>query len=111
VPQASVDLVGSAGAMHLDLPFVNKVDVTSHVRIRRPAEDRPIGTFGDDSSRFEEETLAFENVNAYRDEFEAMVACVLVGAGPVVPLADSRGNVATLEALCTSAREGRSVFL
>ena len=55
--------------------------------------------------------MGFENVNGYQHEVEAVVACVLDGAEPVVSLADSRGNVATLEALCTSAREDRPVRL
>jgi hypothetical protein len=38
-----------------------------------------------------------------------MAAAVLDGAAPVVPLADSRDNVATLEALCRSARENQPV--
>ena len=58
-----------------------------------------MGTFGDDSSQLGEETLTFEDVDAYRDEVEALAACVLDGAEPVVSLADSRGNAATLEAL------------
>jgi len=110
VPQASVELIGSIGAIHLDLPYVNKVGVTSQVRICRVRPNRPSGTFGDASS-LEEETLTYENVNAYRDEVEAMVACILEGAEPVVSLADSRGNAAALEALCASARESRPVRL
>jgi predicted dehydrogenase len=111
VPQANVDLIGSAGTIHLDLPYVNKVGVTSRVRIRRPARDRSLGTFGDDSSRFEEETLTYENVNGYRNEVEAVAACVLDRAVSVVSLEDSRGNAATLESLCASAREGRVMRL
>src|SRR5262249_31225333 len=111
VPQADVDLIGSAGTVHLDLPYVNKVGVTSQVRVRRAGENRSSGTFGDASSPFEEETLIYENVNGYQHEVEAMVACILDGAKPIVSWADSRGNIATLEALCTSAREDRPVHL
>jgi predicted dehydrogenase len=50
-------------------------------------------------------------VNAYQHEVDALAACILDGAEPVVPLADSRGNVAALEALSLSAREGRPVRL
>jgi predicted dehydrogenase len=109
VPQANVDLVGSNGSIHLDLPYVNKVGVTSRVRICRAGENRSVGTFGDASSELDEEILTYENVNGYQHEVEAMAACVLDGAEPVVSLADSRGNVATLEALCASARDGRPV--
>ncbi len=111
VPQSNVDLIGSAGTIHLNLPYLNKVGVTSQVRICRAGVNRSLGTFGDTSSQFEEETLTYENVNGYQHEVEAVVACILDGAEPVVSLADSRGNVATLEALCASAREDRPVRL
>jgi predicted dehydrogenase len=111
VPQANVDLVGSAGTIHLDLPFINKVGVTSHVRICRAGESRSAGTFGDSSAPPEEEILTYEDVNGYQDEVEAMVTCVLDGVPPVVSLDDSRGNVATLEALSRSAREGKPIHL
>jgi len=111
VPQSNVDLIGSAGTIHLNLPYLNKAGVTSQVRICRAGVNRSLGTFGDTSSQFEEETLTYENVNGYQHEVEAVVACILDGAEPVVSLADSRGNVATLEALCASAREDRPVRL
>ncbi len=111
VPRADVDLIGSAGTIHLDLPYVNKVGVTSQVRICRAGGDRSLGTFGDAWSQFEEEILTYDNVNGYQHEVEAMVACILDGATPIVSLADSRGNVATLEALWASARENRPVRL
>lgn len=106
VPQANVDIIGSAGSMHLDLPFLNKVGIDAHLRIRRVGQERSVGTFSDSSSS-EEELLTFENVNAYRDEVVAMAASILDGMPPVVSLADSRDNVATLVALCASARDNR----
>jgi xylose dehydrogenase (NAD/NADP) len=110
-PQAEMEIIGSAGRIHLDLPYLNKVGVSSHVRIWRSGVSRAVGTFGDGVSHFDEEAITYENVQAYGDEIEAMAACVLDGADPVVPLAESRGNVAVLQALCTSAREGRPVRL
>jgi predicted dehydrogenase len=47
IPQADVELIGSAGKVQLDLPYVNKVGVTSHVRIGRVTGSRAVGTFGD----------------------------------------------------------------
>ena len=38
--RADVDLIGSAGTIHLDLPYVNKVGVTSQLRIRRAGANR-----------------------------------------------------------------------
>jgi predicted dehydrogenase len=111
VPQAEVDLIGSAGKIHLDLPYLNKVGISSHVRIERTGENRALGTFGDGVSRFDQETIVYVDVNGYRHEVDSMAASILDGAEPVVALADSRGNVAALEALSLSAREGRPVRL
>jgi predicted dehydrogenase len=110
-PHAEMEIVGSAGRIHLDLPYANKVGISSHVRIWRTGVSRPSGTFGDAVSGSEEETITYDNVNAYLDEVEAMTACVLDGAEPIVPIRESRANVAALQALCTSARESRSVRL
>ena len=111
VPQANVDLIGSTGTIHLDQPYLNKVGVTSTVRICRAGRNRSLGTFGDTSTQFEEETLTYENVNGYQHEVDAVVACILEGAEPIISLADSRGNVATLEALCASAQQDKAVRL
>jgi hypothetical protein len=59
----------------------------------------------------QEETFAFENVNGYRCEVEALTATVLDGAEPIVALADSRGNIAAIVALYQSARTGKPVRL
>lgn len=109
-PFAHVDLLGSAGRIELDLPFVNKVGVSSHIRIWRTSRGPALGTFSD-SAAADEELITYENVNAYQNEIEAVVASILDGAEPVVPLSDSRGNIASLEALCASAREGVPVRL
>jgi predicted dehydrogenase len=110
-PYAHVDVLGSAGRMELDLPFVNKVGVSSHVRICRASHGPASGTFSDTAGKIDEELVTYDNVNAYQNEIEAMVASILDGADPVVPLIDSRGNVATLEALCASAKTGVAVRL
>jgi predicted dehydrogenase len=107
MPHADLDLIGSQGKIHLELPFVNKIGVTAHVHVTRAAGSRSRGTFSD-SAAVTKETLTYKNVNGYQHEVEAMVACVLDGAAPVVPLAESRGNVAALEALSRSAREGKA---
>jgi predicted dehydrogenase len=108
-PHAEADVLGSTGRVHFDLPWVNKVGVTARVHIRRMGATRSTGTFGDSAEHQEEETRVYEDVNGYRCEVDAMAAAVLDGAAPVVPLADSRDNVATLEALCRSARANRPV--
>lgn len=109
-PHADVDILGSAGRIHLELPFVNKVGVTARVEITRVGKVRSQGTFSDSAEQLRE-TLTYEDVNGYRHEVQALAACVLDGAAPVVPLSESRGNVAALEALARSAREGRPIGL
>ena len=109
VPHAEADLLGSAGRIHLDLPWINKVGVTAHARIIRASAARSAGTFGDSALRLNEELATFDNVNGYRHEVEALAACILDGAPPTLPLTASRGNIATLRSLSTSAREDRPV--
>jgi hypothetical protein len=53
--------------------------------------------------------LSTENINAYQDEINSMVKTVCDGADPVISIADSCDNAATLDALCRSAREGQPV--
>jgi predicted dehydrogenase len=57
----------------------------------------------------EEELLPVDDINAYLCEVESMADCILDGAEPTLPLSDSRGNVATLNALYESARTGSVV--
>jgi predicted dehydrogenase len=110
-PCAIVDVLGSSGRIELGLPFLNKVGVSSRVRICRVGASRAAGTFSDSPASIDEELLTYDNINAYQNEVEAMVASILDGAPPVVTLTESRGNVATLEALCASARTGAAVRL
>ncbi len=111
VPYAEADILGTNGRITLDLPYVTKVGATSHVHIERVGPEATAGVFGDSISQLEEETLTYEDIDAYRCEVDAMVASVLDGAGAVVPLWDSRNNVATLAALVESAQCGRPVRL
>ncbi len=58
-----------------------------------------------------EETLTFPAVDAYLCEVQAMEACVLDGAAPVVPLSQSRDFLKSALALYESAASGRPVSL
>ena len=109
-PFARVDILGSAGRIALDLPYLNKVGISSTVRILRNSGNRAAGTFSD-SPAFDEQIVTYESVNAYQNEVDAMVASILDGTPQVVALTDSRGNVATLEALCKSARQDSIVAI
>ncbi len=57
------------------------------------------------------ETIQVNGAGTYVGEVEAMADAILEGAPPAVPLADSRGTVAALQALFESARTGKAVSL
>ena len=71
----------------------------------------PAGTFSDSADHLQDETVAYESINAYQDEIDNMVACILDGAEPVISLIDSQHNIAAIAALYQSARENRMVSL
>src|SRR5262249_4862238 len=108
LPHWEMDFLGTQGRINLDIPWVQRFE-PAHIRL---FEEAGMGkaTFGD-SGDFSVETFTFEGRSAYHHEVDSMVACILDGAPPVLPLADSRGNVATMIALYTSARENQMVKL
>ena len=53
-----------------------------------------------------EETITFDAVDPYLCEVQAMEACILDGAAPVVPLSQSRDILRTVLALYESAKSG-----
>ena len=110
-PAWDAELIGSSGLMRLDLPYQNHPGLDRHVHIFRGSEADESVTFGDSTDQMVEETLTYEDSNAYQDEVHAMVASILDGADPLLPLSDSRANVATVVALLKSAREGRPISL
>ena len=75
------------------------------------------GSEGDDSrivvtrADESEETVVFPALSPYLCEVEAMEACVLDGAEPVVPLSLSREFLRTILALYESARSGQPVVV
>lgn len=109
--QVDADLLGTAGYLHLDLPWVNRENQPATVRLVSEAGIKESSTFGDGLDNRRTERRVFADVNAYQDEVESMAATVLDGADPVVTLEDSRANVAAITALNRSAREGRPVEL
>jgi len=88
------EVVGSEGVLVLDSPWKPGADEPPVIQLRR----------GDG-----EELVPVEDVDPYLCEVEAMADCVLDGAEPVVSLSDSRGNVATINALYESARMGKVI--
>ncbi len=111
LPCTEAEILGSAGMVRLDMPWLNQVGATANVHVTRAGAAESAGTFGDSADSKQDETLTRENINAYQDEVDNMVACILDGAEPIISLADSRHNVAAIAALYQSARENRMVSL
>jgi D-xylose 1-dehydrogenase (NADP+, D-xylono-1,5-lactone-forming) len=103
------DLLGSEGRIHLNLPWVNRPGTVGKVQLIRNDGTRETSTFGDGMDHQKMDAQTFENTNAYQDEIDSMVASILDGAPPVVSLADSRKNTATVTALYRSALEHKPV--
>lgn len=59
--------------------------------------------------RGEQETITIPGINPYLCEIQAMEACVLDGADPIVPLGRSRDILRTVLAIYESAKTGRPV--
>ncbi len=85
----TAQILGSAGTIVLDSPWRLGGNHSPGIRLQR----------GDRM-----EWLPVSDVDPYLCEVQAMEACALDGAAPVVPLSDSRGNVAAINALYESAR-------
>ena len=103
-------LIGSQGYIHLDLPWQNQVGAKARVEVVRAGVGATT-TFGDSREQLAKELLVYENCDAYFCEVEATAASILDDAPPTITPEDSRGNVATLVALYTAARENRIVAL
>jgi xylose dehydrogenase (NAD/NADP) len=105
------DLLGTTGRLHLDLPWLNQLNQSANVTWARPRGDQGPSTFGDDTQSQVTSIHTYENVNAYQNEVDSMVASILDDAALTIPLPDSRRNVAAIVALLASARENRPVML
>jgi D-xylose 1-dehydrogenase (NADP+, D-xylono-1,5-lactone-forming) len=107
VPHWEMDFLGTKGRINLDIPWNQKPNDASHVCLYR---ETAVGaaTFGDTIEDLAE-SYTFEGRSAYHHEIKSMEASILDGTPPVITLDDSRGNIATLVALYTAARENRIV--
>ena len=85
--RTQAEVVGTEGHITIEHPFI--VDTTSRIMLQR----------GD-----KEQIIAVPEIDPYRCEVEALAKAALDGVAPPVSLDRSRGNVATLAALYTSAR-------
>lgn len=92
-------VIGSEGGIEIDEAFTPPLDRPARLRIWRGAR----------SAAYEE--MEFPPLNQYRLEAEGFSRLVRDGhgAGPEMPLLETLDNLATIEALLRSAREGRHV--
>lgn len=110
-PVWNAEIVGTAGLMQLDEPYQNHPGTDSHIRLLRQTGSDSSATFNDDDEGMTEETLTYPSTDAYRDEVDAMVACILDGAPLPLPIEQSQRNIATITALLASARTGTPVSI
>jgi predicted dehydrogenase len=85
-----LEVVGSAGAIRVPVPF-------------KPRLDETITLYKDDKT----EAIQIAQQELYIGEVEDMADCILNGKSPRMSLADSRANVAAMVALLESAKTGR----
>jgi predicted dehydrogenase len=97
----TAQVLGSDGMLHLERAFTMPPDQPSSIQLWRGAHFA------------QQETLAIAPANHYRLEAEGLAALTRAGHGahglPEMPLVETLDNMATIEALLTSAREGRPV--
>jgi len=90
------EVAGSEGVITLESPW------------KPGAEKPPVIQLEEGEGRQE---VPVEDIDPYLCEVRQMADCVLEGADPLISLADSRNNVATINALYHSARTGEPVSI
>lgn len=103
------DFLGTEGRIFADIPWANHIGASANVQVTRSGDAEETSTFSDGMEGHTTDTKAYENMNAYQCEVDSMVESVLHGTKPVISLADSWSNVATIVALHESARTGKPV--
>ncbi len=103
------DLLGAQGRVYADIPWANHIGASANVWVTRSGAIEETSTFSDSMESHTTDTKIYENINAYQSEVDSMVESVLDGGEPVISLADSWRNVATIVALHESARTGKPV--
>ena len=92
--RAQMEIVGNQGSLFIPNPF--KPGWSNLIRLTRDGETKEISVPGEE---------------LYSGEVEDMADAVLFGRTPRISLDDSRGNVATIQALLESASLGKPVHL
>ena len=103
------DFLGTEGRIFADIPWANHIGASANVQVTRSGDTEETSTFSDNIEGHTTSTKTYENMNAYQCEINSMAESVLNGAEPVISLADSWRNVATIVALHESAQVGKPV--
>ena len=103
------DFLGTEGRIFADIPWANHIGASANVQVTQSGGSEETSTFSDGMEGHTTDTKTYENMNAYQCEIDSMVESVLNGVEPVISLADSWSNVATIVALHESARTGKPV--
>lgn len=108
-PHIESDFLGTDGKIYVDIPWTNHIGASGTVRMTRSDNTEGSSTFSDTLEGHTIDTKTYENMNAYQCEVDSMTESVLNGAEPVISLADSWKNVATIVALHQSAQTGQPI--
>ena len=103
------DFLGTEGRIFADIPWANHIGASASVRVTRSGDAEDTSTFSDSVEGHTTDTKTYKDMNAYQCQIDSMVESVLDGAEPVISLADSWKNVATIVALHQSAQTGNPV--
>ena len=90
--RTQIQIVGSDGSLYVPLPF--QPELNERILLTNHGKER---------------TITVPGQELYIGEVENMADAILNGVAPRVSLADSRGNVAAIQALLRSAREGKPI--
>lgn len=101
VPYQRVQIFGTTKRIEIEIPF-------------NAPNDRPTRLFMDDGSEsgdLSKTEISFDVTDQYLLQAEAFSRHITEGTMPEYPLEDSLGNMKVVDALFTSAREGRWVYI
>ena len=103
------DVLGTEGSIRISSPWGSQLERVPQVDWIRHDGSSARGNWDDGMLSQSVETTKYPHDNAYRHHVDRMMASILDGAEPVIPLSDSRQNTTVLLALFELAREGKAV--
>ena len=103
------DVLGTEGRIRISSPWGSDLLRVPQVDLIRHDGSPPRGSWDNGMLSQTVDTTEYPDENAYQLHVHRMMATILDGAEPVIPLSDSRQNTKILLALFESAREGKAV--